>query len=110
MQATATAGEGGPRGPNPQNPVNQFGGDNGAAPGATVNLTVTSGKTAQVDAQDDKVVGVYGILGSERLYNNPGQVSQLYGVGGGAQSNPGPVGTSGAGQPGGIMIMEDIVS
>ena len=110
VQATATAGEGGPRGPNPQNPTNQFGGDSGTAPGATVNLTVTSGKTAQVDPQDDKVVGVYGILGSERLFNNPGQVSQLYGVGGGAQSNPGPVGTSGAGQPGGIMIMEDIVS
>jgi hypothetical protein len=110
VQATATAGEGGPRGPNPQNPTNQFGGDSGTAPGATVNLTVTSGRTAQVSAQGDTTVGVYGILGSESSFSNPGQISQLYGVGGGNQSNSGPVGTSGSGQPGGIMIMEDIVS
>jgi len=111
VQATATGGEGGQGGPNPQHgSTYPNGGDSGTAPGATIDFSIATGRTPQVNNATEQVVSMYNILGTR--FENPSdtKIRRLYGVGGAKASIPSGVAVSAGGNPGSIMIMEDILS
>ena len=109
VQATTTGGGGGPR-QNQPNPAMSVGGASGAAPGALVDLTVASGFPAtNIPAQGNGVdKGTRAAIGFNKT-PIPSNSPALFGHGGNRSlSNP-PM-TGATGNPGMIIIFEDIVS
>jgi hypothetical protein len=109
VQATCTGGTGGQR-QNQPSPTIPRGGASGAAPGASVDLTIQAGSSTTVPAQNGMTR--YGAVGFiRRQTDGPTDNPQLFGMGGHQTTNPNPSGDSGGpGNPGAIVIFENFVS
>tara|TARA_R100000700_G_scaffold37377_1_gene47490 strand:+ start:4135 stop:5463 length:1329 start_codon:yes stop_codon:yes gene_type:complete len=112
VQATATGGGAGPKVPQaPQDPSIPRGGNNGTAPGATIDLTVTSGHQNSPDtpSQASQVAAKYASAGFV-LSNDPTNSPVIFGMGGSSAKHPNAQTPGGPGNPGAIKIFENFIS
>ena len=111
VQATGTGGSGGQT--TGTNPNTENGGSSGSAPGATINLTVPTGSPVSLPAQNTFEANARrAAVGMVRLDANvdTSQSPSGHGMGGNIGQNPSNTGTGKSGNPGMIIIYENIVS
>ena len=112
VQATCTGGSGGQR-QNQPSPTINLGGSNGTAPGATLDLTIASGNPGTtVPAQGPAAMNLRRAVIGFTKTTAPTTAPNFFGMGGNAVTamSPAPSTVGPPGNPGAIVVYENILS